>query len=195
MLQFPLPGDVKFLIPSFPLQLVPRMLGLSVAGGIVAGLYGVAHDQITYTLAPEYFTRLKFQQFAWADLGLPPRVFAAQIGFIASWWVGFFSAWFLARIAVPAWPKEIANRKAWIGFAQIFGATVVGGIGGGLLGSLPGAAGPDWQDVALELGIRDVPAFVQVAFIHNGSYVGGGIGLVLSLLSMRRQRPSGPNPS
>jgi hypothetical protein len=31
-------------------------------------------------------TRFKFQQFAWADLGGPPRGFAALIGFLATQW-------------------------------------------------------------------------------------------------------------
>lgn len=29
----------------------------------IAGLYGVLHDQLTYTIAPEYYTKFKFYQF------------------------------------------------------------------------------------------------------------------------------------
>ena len=46
------------------------MLGYAVIGALIAGLYGVVHDQITYSMSPEYFTRLKFFQFRYADFGL-----------------------------------------------------------------------------------------------------------------------------
>ena len=74
------------------------MLGYAGLGAVLAGLYGILHDEITYTISPEYFTRLKFYQFDYADFGLPPRVLVAEIGFLATWWVGFFAAWFLARL-------------------------------------------------------------------------------------------------
>ncbi len=30
---------------------------------LLSGLYGIIHDQISYTVSPEYFTKFKFQQF------------------------------------------------------------------------------------------------------------------------------------
>jgi hypothetical protein len=30
---------------------------------IIAGLYGIIHDQITYSISPEYFTKFKYRQF------------------------------------------------------------------------------------------------------------------------------------
>jgi hypothetical protein len=164
------------------------MLGIAVWGGLIAGGYGILHDQVTYTLAPEYFTKLKFDQFAWADFGLPARVFVGEIGFIASWWVGCFSAWVLARVAVPAWPIEVARRRSFAGFGLIFGAVLLAGLVGGILGGLPGAVSQEWTEVCSDLGINDVPAFVRVAYIHTGSYLGGIIGLITALLWLGRLR-------
>lgn len=56
---------------------------------LLAGLYGILHDQITYTIAPEYFTKFKFDQF-----GFGPAWFGGDrwtvvvIGFLATWWTG-----------------------------------------------------------------------------------------------------------
>ena len=56
---------------------------------ILAGLYGIIHDQITYTISPEYFTKFKYQQF-----GFEPAWFGGHrqtviiIGFLATWWTG-----------------------------------------------------------------------------------------------------------
>src|SRR5439155_24013820 len=54
----------------------------------IAGLYGVAHNQISYTVAPEDFTKFKFRQFGFTDTPLPERVRASMVGLLASWWMG-----------------------------------------------------------------------------------------------------------
>ena len=75
---------MNVLYPKIRLDLLPAMVGYAAAGAILAGLYGVVHDQVTYSISPEYFTRLKFTQFHYADFGLPARVFVAEIGFLAT---------------------------------------------------------------------------------------------------------------
>jgi hypothetical protein len=85
------------------------MLGYAAVGAVLAGFYGVVHDQVTYSISPEYYTCLKFSQFRYADFGLPARVFVAEIGFMASWWVGFVAGWFIARITVPAFGPTVRS--------------------------------------------------------------------------------------
>ena len=76
---------MKFLYPRIAWRNLPLMLGLAAGGALLAGLYGAIHDEITYSLSEEYFTRLKFQQFRGADFGLHPCIFVAEIGFLATW--------------------------------------------------------------------------------------------------------------
>src|SRR5580700_8579924 len=83
--------------PTFPAKQFPAMLCIALLGAVVAGMYGALHDQISYSISPEYFTKLKFRQFSYADFGWPHRVFASEVGFLATWWVGLFAGWFLAR--------------------------------------------------------------------------------------------------
>src|SRR5215213_5556426 len=62
---------------------------LVVAAALLAAVYGALHDQLSYTVSPEYFTRFKFVQFAFAGVDeLPPRIGAAVVGALATWWVG-----------------------------------------------------------------------------------------------------------
>jgi hypothetical protein len=75
---------VNLIYPRFPLNRWPAMLGVAAIGALIAGSYGIVHDQITYTISPEYFTRLKFEQFKWANRGWPTRAFVGEIGFLAS---------------------------------------------------------------------------------------------------------------
>jgi len=153
-----------------------------VIGTLLAGFYGAAHDQITYSISPEYFTRVKFLQFHYADFGSPPRIFAAEIGFLASCWVGFFAAWFLARVTVPAFSKSTVRQHMLKGFGIIFGLTLAGGIVGFVWGALRIRSDLSaWQIVCEKLSVADVPHFVEVAFIHNGSYAGAILGFLIAL--------------
>ena len=49
-----------YLVPRIPREDLPAMLRIALVGGVVAGAYGILHDQITYSISPEYFTKLKF---------------------------------------------------------------------------------------------------------------------------------------
>jgi len=160
-------------------------------------VYGTLHDQVTYTISPEYFTKLKFDQFHYADFGFPDRVFAAEIGFLATCWVGFFGAWFLARRLIPKQPRSRALRQISIGFATISACALLSasiGFGYGLWrGS--GADYASWQSTLSYLDIENDWAFIRVAYIHNASYLGGLVGLVLALAFVRPLRTPDPDPT
>jgi hypothetical protein len=142
----------------------------AVAGALLAGGYGALHDQMTYTISPEYFTRLKFAQFRAADFGLPARILVAEIGFLSSWWVGLIGGWFLARIAVRDRPAEVGRRlgrAAAIIAAASAGTAVAAGCGASWL-----VRGEAWSAAMAELGVDQPADFTRVAAIHWGSYLG-----------------------
>ena len=151
-------------------------------GAFVAGLYGVLHDQITYSISPEYFTKMKFAQFHYADFGLSKRMLVAEIGFLATWWVGAFCTFCLALIAVNLWPAKQAFRRVMPGIGIILGCAAATGIIFAIKGKLvPASELEEWVTYRFAYGLEDLPAFVQVAFIHNGSYLGGLIGLIAAI--------------
>jgi hypothetical protein len=179
---------MNLLYPRLRASWLPIMLAHALLGAALAGLYGIVHDQITYTISPEYFTRLKFAQFHYADFGLPPRIFVAEIGFLAAWWVGFVAGWFIARITVPTFSWAVALRHSLRGFGIILASALAASCIGYELGLLrgPHADYSAWQRFASERGVMDLPAFVRVAYIHNAGYLGGLIGLVISMIYLRR---------
>jgi hypothetical protein len=180
---------LNLLYPKLRRDELPLMLALAATGAIVAGVYGALHDQITYSISEEYFTRVKFGQFHYADFGFPPRVFVAEIGFLASWWAGFFGCWFLARVAVPRHPARRATRFTLQGGVIL----LLGSLAGGLLAwALAAARGPsaihaDWKSVAAEFQIEQLDRFVMAAYIHNGSYLGCLLGLVAAVIYVKRK--------
>ncbi len=172
---------IDLVIPRVRWRLFPPLLGIACLGAVIAGSYGILHDQITYSISPEYFTNLKFSQFDYADFGFPVRVFVGEIGFLATWWVGLFAGWFLARIALPAWPVGVAFRQCLRGFAMVFGFALSAAVVGYCLGAWHSSDYSNWRELCSLLSIRDIPAFVQVAYIHNGGYLGGLVGLIIAL--------------
>lgn len=163
------------------------MLGIALAGALVGGVYGIVHDQITYALSEEYFTKFKFHQFGYVNSGLPDRVAVALIGFSATWWVGLIAAWCLGRRLLPAQERRHALRQIGRGFVCVLGF----GLGFGILGygyglwRGPAADYSAWQPAVQAMGIVDSVSFIRVGYIHNASYLGGAIGLLTALLTIR----------
>ena len=167
------------------------MLTIAAVGGACASLFGIVHDLITFSIGPEYFTRLKFHQFQWANLGWSPRWFAAEIGLIAGWWVGLLGGWFIARAGAARLPAAIRWPVVIRSIALVAAMTTIGGCAGGLYGAYLGRMSElaGWQELQRELRVRDLPSFVQVAQIHNGTYLGALAGVVTaSILAGRSAR-------
>jgi hypothetical protein len=181
-------GVMALLYPRVALSDLPAMFRQATIGGLVAGCYGVVHDQITYSISQEYFTRFKFAQFHFADFGFPTRVFVAEIGFLATWWVGFLVAWFMARLTVPTFPRALAFRLNLRGFILLLAFAVGAGAIGYGLGLCHGADYAAWDGWKARLGVLDLPSFVRVAYVHNASYLGGLVGLVAALLYLRKAK-------
>ncbi len=178
---------LKYVVPKIKLTDLTAMIRVSLVGAAIAGAYGILHDQITYSISPEYFTKLKFQQFQYAHFGLSDRVFVAIIGFLATWWVGGIGAWFLARRLIPGQPRCVAHSQTRSGFLCILAF----GFSFGLAAYCYGLwRGPDadyypWRWAIRKYQIEDTWAFVRVGYIHNGSYLGGLIGLIVALIAIR----------
>lgn len=170
---------LKFFIPLVNKTQLKEIFTISTIGAFIAGLYGIAHDQITFSISEEYFTKLKFKQFSYADFGLPDRVFAGLIGFLATWWVGFFSAWFISRILIARnWTKGL-YRKCLLAFCWILTFALLGSLAGFIMGKFHDGNYNNWILLCRNLGVLDVPSFVKVAYIHNAGYIGAGLGFVL----------------
>lgn len=183
---------IAWLVPRIRLADLPVMIALATTGAFLAGLYGILHDLVIFTISPEYFTKMKFDQFQYADLGLGDPFFAGTIGFLASWWVGAAIAWFLARRLVPGRPRLLAYRMVLRGFFGVLVITAIGGAFGYLLGIArgPNADYSNWYPIAQTLGVQDVGAFVRVAYIHSGSYLGALAGFGVAIVLIRHKSVS-----
>ena len=181
---------LRYLIPRIALADLPSMFAFAGVGAIISSVYGMAHDHVTFSIGPEYFTKVKFEQFKYADFGLGDRFFVSTIGVLATWWVGFFVAWFLARRHIPNQSLKIARHKILAGVVIVFTCAVLAALTGYFYGVW---CGPDtdysiWFPLIQEFKITDTYSFVRVAYIHNASYAGGFIGFIIALIAIKPAR-------
>jgi hypothetical protein len=62
-----------------------KKIGVLPAAIAAAALFGMIHNQISYFVSPEYYTKFKSIQFRLLDPHVPDRVRVAIVGFRASW--------------------------------------------------------------------------------------------------------------
>jgi hypothetical protein len=163
------------------LALVATML----VGACIAGTYGALHDQISYSISPEYFTRMKFEQFGLAGFATgSPRVAAGEVGVLATWWVGAIGGWLVARAGRP---------RDWRVSLRALGLCVLTAMFAGIAGAALGAMRvhgdlASWSGWQADLGLRNLESFVVVAYIHDAGYAGALAGLLVAIAYVRRRR-------
>jgi hypothetical protein len=183
-----LDAALTVLYPRVATRRLPAMLAIACSGAVMAAVYGAVHDQISYSISPEYFTKMKFQQFRWADAGWPPRVFASVVGVLATWWAGLFAGWFLARAGLDQLPPVQRRATAVRAFALMLGVAVTFGILGALCGRVTSDNKyADWEDWRERLALEDVAGFATVAWLHAAGYVGALVGLIAAIIYVRKQ--------
>jgi hypothetical protein len=152
-----------------------------LVAAVAATAFGAVHDQLSYTVAPEYFTRFKFVQFAWARVAfMPPRVGAAVVGGLATWWVGLYAGMILGAIALRRPLASEMLRET----TDAFVVAALVAIGCGVLGLVVGWLGfdpaKDYIDWWRPAGLTAPRRFFAAGMMHNGSYLGGVIGVLVA---------------
>jgi hypothetical protein len=146
---------------------------------VVAGLYGIAHNQISYTVAPEYFTKFKFQRFGFVETPLPERVRASMVGFLASWWMGV-PIGLLAGVAgfIHRGASRMLRISLW-SLVVIVAFTLLFGLCGLLYGYLQTmhVNVAEYRGWFIPDDVTDLRRFLCAGYMHNSSYLGGVLAI------------------
>src|SRR6201992_2754251 len=152
---------------------------------VIASLYGVGHDQATYSISPEYYTKYKFIQFNLAESGAAqhmtqPRSAVVMVGVKASWWMGLAIGFVLGLIALVIKQRDRIFPSAIQALAIVLLVTLLaGGIGWWYGKNILAQKGVSWW---IPPNVVDRPAFITAGTIRNFTYAGGVIGLVGGLI-------------
>jgi hypothetical protein len=169
----------------------PIWIGL---GTFLAVLYGIANDQITVTLSPEYFSVFKRAQFGPAldAAGLsqaPTRVQAVLVGSLATWWFGGFLGIALSVIGVAGRRRPLPTRDYLRAVVAIMLFTLCLSFFCGMVSFImEPAIKPTVEGWPFLTGIHAVRAAFAVGWWHNGAYLGGALGTLLAGIWIRKRR-------
>ncbi len=155
----------------------------------LAGVYGMLHDQVSYSISPEYFTKFKFKQFEFGFMSqYHPQLSASLVGFLSTWWTGL-----IIGIVVGGIGFTFSNSKTmWKGILGAITRTIGIAILIGFLGILIGElliSKFDGNWIIPETVIHK-ESFLTVGTMHTFSYVGGLIGLIYGVIYQLRLKKS-----
>lgn len=148
----------------------------------LAGLFGILHDQITYSISQEYYTKFKFYQFGFTDNKVEaifpnPRVIVSKVGFMATWWVGKWIGIILGLTGLIFIDHKKMFSAILNALTITFVTTIVLSFAGFFYGKYQLAIrGVNWS---LPDNLIEKKRFIIVGSIHNFSYLGGALGLVI----------------
>lgn len=166
---------------------------------ILGSIYGIIHDQITYTISTEYYTKFKFIQFGLENLGenigtdinpeiqlKNPRLGAGIVGLMATWWVGMFIGIILAIVGLT----HRNGKEMFISTIKAFILTVIIALFTGFFGFIYGKIFSinNTSSLYLPKNTINIDNFIIVGSIHNFSYLGGLIGLIIGIVYSFKQR-------
>ncbi|UOQ96130.1 hypothetical protein MUN81_12785 [Hymenobacter sp. 5317J-9] len=168
---------------------------------VIGGIYGAVHDQLTYTISPEYYTKFKFIQFELAAEGpeahlTNPRLWVAVVGFLATWWMGASIGFILclAGLTHATWKQmlRVTLRAFLITMFTAFVTEIAGLVYGRLvLANDPVKAFENWF---IPENIIDFKNYIAVGSMHNFSYAGGFIGLIAGIIYSLYQKQNPLRP-
>jgi hypothetical protein len=149
---------------------------------VIAGVYGSLHDQISYTVSPEYFTRFKFYQFGLLDNSIPERVRAAEVGFLAAWWMGLpiglltGVAGFIQR--TPALMRRALLWSLLVILSVAFASAMLGLLYGVIRTRSIDLAG--YRGWYIPDHVVHIRRYLCAGYMHNASYLGGTLAIPIT---------------
>lgn len=167
-----------------------RLLYLLFIAVLMAGAFGALHNQISYSVSPDYFLKFKFIQFKLDWAYQYPRLGASVVGVLATWWMG----------VLICFPLEAVARYKFRDSQRIVSETLrafrlillITALSSALGLSLAYAAtwnlDPEFYPILLKRDIADPLNFICAGWMHNASYFGAVLGAALSLGRLLRTR-------
>ena len=150
------------------------LISLVFCGTLISCLYGIIHDQITYTISSEFYDLIRFPSLGISSEAA--RWGVVQIAIINSWKIGFI----ISLILSCAGLIHFNNRKIIKFTLESFLVVVITAVGTTCLGILVGFFN-QFHETKLAETVVQKSNFLLVQSIHNYTYIGGLIGMFVGI--------------
>lgn len=182
-------------VKKFDVKKLLTVFLVSAIAALLAGIYGMIHDQISYSISNEYYTKFKFIQFNLAnetnvDKIKFPRIFVSIVGFLATWWFGLFLGFILGifNLIQGSWKKlfKVSFYAILITIIIAFITGIIGLIYGFLF--LSNEPQSNFESWFIPKNLENFKNFMAVGSMHNFSYLGGVLGLIVGIFYSYKKR-------
>ncbi|UWY26378.1 hypothetical protein N4T20_11710 [Flavobacterium sp. TR2] len=146
----------------------------------IATLFGVLHNQFTYTISDEFFTEYLFEKFGFVEYGRnTPRLTASIIGVWSVWWIGLSAGFIFSFIGFFSGNTKEMIKSISTAIIIMLAVTIIIG----LLGLCYGFLGFSSLEstCCFPLQIENVKNLIAVSEMHKFSYAGGAIGGIFGI--------------
>ncbi len=147
---------------------------------ILALIYGILHNQASYNISEEYFTKFKFDQFGlWENGYGDERLKVSYVGVLSTWWLGLIIGIINGLIGINQQTIKLTIKA-------VAGATFRILISAFLFGFLGVAVGYitlsklhiDWN---IPSDLVDPSSFLAAGTMHTFGYIGAIIGTIYGI--------------
>lgn len=154
---------------------------------LIAGAYGMLHDQLTYTISPEYYTKFKFITFNVPE-GMSERLRVCIVGFKAAWWTGVPIGMIMAPLGLIHRDERTMLRVSFKAIGIVLLVTIITGLIGLFYGEFflathctsPVKIKEYFDGWFIPDDVRDYKNYISVGSMHNFTYLGGAFGLIVA---------------
>lgn len=148
---------------------------------IIAAIYGIVHNQFTYTISDEFFTKFMFEKFGFVEYGQEtPRLTASIIGVLSCWWIGLILGFIFTCVGLFNKTPSNMIKSIYSTVLVTFGIVILIG----LIGFVYGFSGLSSlnSSCCFPLQIDNVKSFIAISSMHTFSYIGVIVGAFVGLL-------------
>ncbi len=164
-----------------------KIILIIILSTVIASLFGAIHNQVSYSVSPEFFNDFLFVKFGiqyWEINN--ERVGAMLVGILGSYWVGLILGIIYSIIFLSL---NTENN-----FRNILNAILIN-IGFAFFGSLIAYIiskfiGIENSGVFIDFGIQYPQNYIEAAYMHTGSYYGGIVGLIAGIIYLFKKKTS-----
>lgn len=167
------------------------LLAIILITPIIAGFYGVIHDQISFMISNEYYTKFKFDQFG-VGPAVPYRLGVSYVGWMATWWMGIPLGIVIGLIGLIHFDWKLMFKAYYKSLPWILCVALLTGFCGLIYGKLFLIDNDlNWF---IPDNLIDRKHFIMVGSMHNFSYIGGLTGLITGIIyQLEFKRKTGAN--
>jgi hypothetical protein len=149
---------------------------LLFAAPALAALYGFVHDQFTYSICPEFFTKFRFLNYELPELW-HPRTSAGVIGILNSWKLGIPLG--IVLTLAGYFHKEVTStlKHTLITYAFVFMFVAIMAFVGYSVDISTLALTTNYPE-----GLVDIVNYLRVLNMNNYATTGAMLGMVLGVV-------------